>query len=84
MESWVERSRAITYGIIWGSGWIGARERRPRSIDLDGLRKNERAERVGGGGGSVTERTTRAICLISCAAVNCQEERDVASQITAA
>lgn len=22
-RSWVERSRAITYGIIWGSGWIG-------------------------------------------------------------
>ena len=56
MESWVERSRAITYGIIWGSGWIGARERRPRSIDLtpqDALRKNERAERVGGGGGEL-------------------------------
>ena len=69
-----------------GRGGRGGGERRPRSIDLtpqDALRKNERAERVGGGG-RVTERTSRAICLISCAAVNCQEERDVASQITAA
>ena len=48
VESWVERSRAITYGIIWGSGWIGggggvATAKINRHNSIGALYKNERA-----------------------------------------
>ena len=77
---WVERSRAITYGIIWGSGWIvgegGGSTANINSHNSIGctLQKWKR-ECVGTelklnkGWGRVTQRTSRAICFISRAAV---------------